>query len=451
MAKQNSYFSLGLWVIVFFVLFFAALIFIGGQQWGRSFRAYTLRYPATFALPDEIKPGAPIFCGGATVGRVTGVELRPDQQADGGPVLYAYLDIEVDQIVELRSTCRIVARGPLLGGGGKLVITDPGREGTLLEPGSQIEGAPAGSFEAALDMLNAELDLNNPAGLLAAIKSQLDPADVRSIIAKVHASLDDLNQMTDHVARELDPAQRQALMGKLHLVLDNVNQTTAALREQLASGSDAEGTLSGKLHAALDTVNVGLTEVAGLLKENRPVVHDTLLAVQRTTDTVEHEIAEPIAAELNRRNVGSLLAQLHTSFELVNQSLANIQALSERTKAVVTLNEDRFHRLMMNVSETAVHLKSASKDLRRNPWRLFYRPSLEETKQLNIFDAAREFSEAAARLDDSATRLDALVHSYDGHVPGNAPELAEIVGRLQETFDDYTRAEAALWEQLDVR
>jgi uncharacterized protein YPO0396 len=118
---------------------------------------------------------------------------------------------------------------------------------------------------------------------------------------------------------------------------------------------------------------------------------------------------------------------------------------------VVVLNEDRLNQLMLNLNETAVHLKSAGKDLRRNPWRLFYRPSLEETKQLNIFDAAREFAEAASRLDDSATQLSALMKSHDGTVPADDPDLAKIRERLKQTFEDYTRAEEALWKQLDVR
>jgi ABC-type transporter Mla subunit MlaD len=260
--------------------------------------------------------------------------------------------------------------------------------------------------------------------------------------------LDDLNEVTGHVARQVNPDQREALMNKLHLVLDNVNATTASLRAEMATTT--EGVLLAKVHDALDSVNRGLAEVTGMLEENRPVVHETLLGVERTTRTLEHEIAAPIAAELNRENVRSLLAQLHMSFELINTSLADIQEVSSRARTIVTLNEDRFNRLITDVSETAVHLKSASKDLRRNPWRLFYRPSLEETKQLNIFDAAREFAEAAARLDDSAARLDALIKLHGGQVPADAPELAEIAGRLKETFEDYTQAEEALWKQLDV-
>ena len=239
MAKKGGHFSLGLWVIIIFVLFFGTVIFIGGQQWGESWRTYTVRYPVTYSLPDEVKPGAQVFCGGALVGRVDKVELRrAAREGEQSEVLWAYMDIEVNDLIELRRDCRVVARGPLLGGGGKLVILDPGADGPPLASGTVVDGAATGSLDQALDRLNAELNPQNPEGMLAVIKSQLDPDDAQSLLAKVHGSLDDLNAITGHIARQLDPQQRDVLMSKLHAVLDNVKTTTTYLREQMATGSD---------------------------------------------------------------------------------------------------------------------------------------------------------------------------------------------------------------------
>ncbi|HUU84876.1 MAG TPA: hypothetical protein VM243_15360 [Phycisphaerae bacterium] len=449
MARQRSEFSLGLWVIVVLVLFVAVVIFIGERGWGQAYRSYTVRFPVTYSLPDEIKAGAQVFCGGAMIGRVHKARLQQVEEDGAAASLYVYLDVGVSDVVELRSDCIIVARGPLLGGGGKLIIADPGRDGRVLEEGTVIDGSPAGSFNQAMDYLNAELDPDNPVGLLAAVKGQLDASDAGSIIAKVHASLDDLNAITQNVSRQVNPAERDVLIDKLHTVLDNVNAATAQLRAQVQS--DADGTLLAKMHTVLDSANAGFQEVTGLLAEERQPIHDTLQSVQRTVDLVEHEIAEPIASELDRANAKSLLNQVHASFDKINASLGDLQVVTDHTRTLVTLNEERVNRLMTNLGETAAHLKSASKDLRRNPWRLLYRPSLEETKQLNIFDAAREFSEAAARLDDSATQLAALMKSHDGSIPADDAQLAEIRQRLQQTFEDYGRAEEALWKQLDVR
>jgi ABC-type transporter Mla subunit MlaD len=241
---------------------------------------------------------------------------------------------------------------------------------------------------------------------------------------------------------------REVLMAKLHALLDNINATTAQLRSEVQP--QADGTLLAKVHAALDKANTGLAEVTEMLAEDREPVHETLQSLQRTAGLVEHDIVGPIASELDLANTRSLLNQVRASFEKIDGTLADLQVVTGQAKTIVLLNEDRANRLMMNLSETASHLKSAAKDLRRNPWRLLYRPSLEETRQLNIFDAAGEFAEAAARLDDSATRLSALMKSHDGAIPADNAQLVEIRKRLTQTFEDYVRAEEALWKQLDV-
>ena len=125
--------------------------------------------------------------------------------------------------------------------------------------------------------------------------------------------------------------------------------------------------LVAKVHEALDSVNRSLAEVTGMIEENRPGITDTLSTLRRTSATVERDIVEPIASELNRENTRSLLSQLHGSFEKVDGSLDDIRVISGRAKTMVVLNEERFNRLVQNVAETAAHLKSASKDLQRNP------------------------------------------------------------------------------------
>ena len=82
MAKPKNDFALGLWVLVVIVLFIGVLLFIGGQNLGRRYQAYAVRFPVTYALPDEIKAGAAVHCGAARVGKVTDVSLRRGEGAD---------------------------------------------------------------------------------------------------------------------------------------------------------------------------------------------------------------------------------------------------------------------------------------------------------------------------------------------------------------------------------
>ncbi len=451
MAKPTNTFALGLTVIVMLVLFFGTLVFIGGSGlFGPARNAYAVRFPASAPLPDEMAAGAPVFCGLLQVGSVDRVSHETERGADDRSArLFVRLDIRVDRRVPLRSDCRIVARGPLLGGGGKLVIVDPGLHGRPVTPGSVIDGMPAGTFDAALDALAGELDPHNPAGLVTLVKTELDADNARSVMAKIHRSVEDLNLITKNLARQTDARDREALLAKLGLILDYVNEATGSLRDQLTLRSDE--VVLGKLHKGLDTLNADLEAVRALIQDNRPTIDDTLAGLRQTVDTVQHGIAAPLAEQLDTAVDASLLNKLHVSFDRLNRSLADLTVVTGETRQVLVLNKERLNGIFANVNETSAHLKAASKEIRRSPWRLLYRPTLEETRELNIFDASREFATAAAHLEDSSAQLRALLDAYGGQVAADDPDLLAIKARLQETFARFTQAESALWKELSVR
>ena len=450
MAKKHDSFRLGLTVIITMALFVAVILFIGAGFKPERRVPFVVRFPHTLNLP-LLEKDADVIGFGRVVGQITAlreVEAPDSQRPSAGPMLYLEVEATINQSVGLRQDCRIVAEGPPLGGRGYIRVTDRGSVEERIDSSKPVYGSASG-FAAALDLLSAELDEKNPDGLLNTVKSQLDPDHAASLIAKIHRSLDDVNAMTRAIALQTDANQKEALITKLGLVLDNLNLTTGYLRDQM--NPEHEGVVLDKIQAALDSLNAGLAEAAAMLKDNRPHVTGAIQSVERTAATLDSGIATPIARELDKSNPESLLGMLHVSFGRVMTSLGDLNVITDSTKRVVVLNSDRFNRLIENVKETSDHLKATSKDLYRNPWRLLYRPSLEETKELNIFDAAREFSEASARLDDSAAQLKSLVESRQGSVATDDPELARIRAHLLETFEKFQAAEKSLWEQLGTR
>jgi hypothetical protein len=449
MAKKHDAFRLGLTVILIFVLFFAVVLFLGrGWQTGERTR-FTVLFPHTLNLP-LLEEGGDVLAYGQIVGTILSLDSNvPDDKGTGKaarkPTLCLKVTAEVKKEVGLREDCRIVAEGPVLGGRGYLRITDRGSSEKPIDPNVPVYGGASG-FSAAVDALTAEIDERNPQSLMAQIKHELNPEDVTSLTAKLHRSMDDLNTLTRAVAVQMNPAEKDALVTKLGSILDNLNLTTGYLRGELTPGR--EGVALAKVQAALDALNQGLAETVAMLQENRPHVTSALASVDHAAATVDTGIAGPIARELDTTNPEGLLAQVHDSFGKLNRSLADLNVVSDKGRTLIVLNEQRFDRLMANVKETSDHLKAAAKDLRRNPWRLLYRPGPEETRQADILDAARAFSEAAGLLDDSATQLQALAASRGGEVPEDDPTLAELRAKLQATFEKFQTAEQTLWKQL---
>jgi ABC-type transporter Mla subunit MlaD len=465
-ARQPDEFKLGLTVLIIVALFLGTVFFIGDVGgWGRKTEVFEVRFPHDLTLPD-LKAGGAVRCGGQEVGSVQSVELRelsPDSGASGSAVgeaqgesqLVVVVKIEVDRTVGLRRDCRIAAEGPTLGGAGWLVIRN---RGTSPQPASKdepIEGQPPGGFAAVTETLGeiggnlaAELDPKNPQGLLANIKGQLDATIATSLLGKIHRSIDDINIMTHALQKQMDVAERQALLAKLSRTMDDVNAITGELRRQM--DPKGERVAMTKIHGALDGVNSALDQVVEMLKENRQPVHETILHVRQTAETLDERIANAVAEQLDVKAHASLMAKIHEDVDRIGQSLADIKQITSDLREGMTFNKPAIDQTIANVKQTSDHLKAASKDLRRNPWRLLYRPTDKETDELNVFDAARAFADAATELDDASARLEALSRARAGAIEPNDPELVLVREQLTASFEKFSEAEAALWKILNI-
>jgi len=446
MAEEKNTFKLGLAVILFVVLFLGVLVFIG-KGWKPAGTPFTVRFPAT-KITAKLKAGDVVTCGGQPAGTIRSIEFRDEMPDDGSaPQLFIYISAEADPAIGLRQDCTIVPGEPLIGEVGKLVIKDRG-VGPPVDASVPINGAPAGSYEAAITLLTNQLDPDNPRSLVSMLKGQLDAGNAVSLIGKIHRSLDDLNEVTRNISVQLNPAQRNVLMSKLHSVLDNINTATASLRDQV-DPKRGEVALA-KVHAALDGLNRALGTVTAMLDENRPPIAQTITHVRNTAQTMDEQIAARIAEQLDATSAASLLSNIRTATERLNESLRDINAITATGREVAVSNKEVINRILDNFKDTSDYFKAAIKEIYRNPWRLLYKPSEQESRELKVFDAARAFADAAGQLDGAVLRLQGIIEAGGGRLRGDDPELIAIRDELQNTFRKFGDAESALWKQLDL-
>ena len=114
----------------------------------------------------------------------------------------------------------------------------------------------------------------------------------------------------------------------------------------------------------------------------------------------------------------------------------------------MAVNRENIDEIIDNMGQVAANLKSASKEIRRNPWRLLYRPKKGELRSQDIHDAARAFSNGAAQLDQALAKLKGLAATHPDGVPKDDPQLKKIAEQIKETFEKFTDAEKALWKEL---
>ena len=448
MPRERNAFKLGLTGIVMVGLLFAVLLFVAGRGWGRVTQLVTVRFGHEVLLP-VLKPGSAVFCGASQVGQVKRVWFSGnDPEAAPGPdePLYVYVQAAVDTAVGLRSDAHVVAQGPLLGGSGTLLIRDRGVSVEVVDEKTIVEGREAGSLGAVMESLAAELDAALPGSLLATVKTQLDPQEAASLMAKIHASVQDINQITTRLSIELDPQERGVLLAKLHTILSNVNRATALMKEEMEPGKEA--TLMHGVHEAIDRINQGLSEAVAMLKENREPLRATMGELEATARVVNREIVAQLAQEFHPENEDSLLAGVHRALDQVNVSLDNLAVVSSGAKEVVLLNKHNINSAMTNLRVASDYLKGGVKYLVAHPWLLLNPPLDKDSQERRTAQAAREFTEAAARLDDAMAQLRAVLELQGAEASAEDARLQEARQQLDDAKAGFSRAEVFLWKMM---
>jgi ABC-type transporter Mla subunit MlaD len=122
--------------------------------------------------------------------------------------------------------------------------------------------------------------------------------------------------------------------------------------------------------------------------------------------------------------------------------------MSGAAKEILTVNQDSIDATIGNLRETSDHLRAASREIRRNPWRLLYQPTKNEMKQTAVADAARSFSDAAGKLDAAFARLEAYVKTAGPSLPADDPKLKEMQDHLDVTLKGLTEEQKKFWALL---
>lgn len=451
MTAQQNAFKLGLASLIMVALFVAVLIYISGQDFGPATMRAAVTFPADKAIAT-LKTGSPVECGGQNVGAVTDVKFKEvpseDPEADA-PELMLVVNFKVETLIELRKDCAITAVGPLLGGSGKLIIRDRGQSTEMLPDGGVIEGKPAGSLDDVTTALTRELDPTIPDSLMSRIKTQLNPEEATSLLAKIHTMLDDFNHISEELASEFDPKDRDKIIQKVHSILDNVNTATASISVELARTNDTA--LLSKVHDSMDTIETGLKLINAMLEENRSPLGKSLQNVEQLTDQLNRKVVATVVAELEPNTPTNLLGKVHRSLDSVQTSLNDVNVITRDGREVIELNKHRIDTALEDFQATSSILRGGVKYVARHPWVIFNKPTEAEQREMYVVQAARDFAEAATRLESTMADLNAFVKSNNGVVSAGDQQFLQLRETLTSSMTKFNEAESALWQQLGVR
>ncbi len=248
-----------------------------------------------------------------------------------------------------------------------------------------------------------------------------------------------MGQIMVTMANELDAN----LSGSL---LFRVKNTVRLLEDTAAKASEMAGGIKDQLNAdANDSLMTRIRTSAGylqsitsafnaLLGENSPKISKTFTDISQTAERIN---------EYTRKDLGEVLAKVHQASSDIVTISKNFADASEKMRGLVDRNVLGIDTMVDNLLHVSANLSATSNEVRLNPWRLLYKPDDKELKSADIREAARAFSDGAEQLNQAVLKLkmlDTKTVSED--------DLKKIRQHLQETFDNFSKAEQSLFKEL---
>ncbi len=385
--KKRNDLMAGMFILMSMVALAAVLVLL--QRWDRLFQEPSVYY-VQFENVSGIRVNSEVMVKGQPRGRVSAIDPRWVEDAETGVHDLVYLvALELHLEYPLRQDARVVITMPMLGPDGNVSIeklgTGPIAANTEAEPIMGYSG----------DMMQ-----NMLAGLGIGDEQREQISQTIGNVATLSASLKDQGPQ---IAR----------------VLENVEATTGELRSKMPSVLDSVQEAVDKLKSASDQMD-------GMLTENREDVRKAISNVQQVTATVQEDVSVALAS--------------------AKSALAKLDSATGDVQAMIAANRLSITSTLTNIRLTSEQLKAATAEIHRAPWRLLHRPDERQSDTLNVYDATRNYANAAAELRSTLATLESLAAIQQSGVEVNSELMGELQAKVRDSLKRYDEAEEALWK-----
>lgn len=385
-SKPRSDVRAGLFILVTVVLIGAVIVGIKGV---RSVFTPVDTRRVRFTLKDDLgglRVGDDVRVGGFRVGTVRTIDLVGI--GNGSPATVA------------------PATGPSGGpsGGPRVVVTFtmPRKYPLFANAHLFIESSVTGTTVLNIDALGD--------GKLLAVDDELvgHPSAFTDLFASVGEAAPEVRAVIAYLRGKTLPQFDHVgeTVASFRAAADQANgwlgETKGDMRGTLHNLNDITGTAKGKVGPILDHFNDVLVKATGSIDEARSVMGD------------------------------------------VRQTIANAKTATAAARDVIAGNKGKLDGMIASLKVGSDNLKEATADVRRNPWRLLYKPDASEMDNLELYDAARQFSDGANHVDDAALALRDALKNPDV----DRATVQKLLEQLNETFTNFHTTEQKLWRAV---
>ena len=398
-----------------------------------EYQKVTVQVPYTSGL-QGLSEGSPIHLGGFKVGQIVETDITTEERGE----IYVSFTMEMPAKYKLYENCVLVSEQNLLGAKAILSIKDLGNQGREFADG---DTAKIDLVDSALERIKKEFDPLDPGSILFTMKYELDRSNEKSLMGSLAASAENIREVTGQIRHEVELSsdQDETVLERFRAIAQNLEEITDAIRIQFDQGNSQA--ILARVISSLAKFDDSMAGLKDIVNNNKDDIGQTVQSLKKSAKVIEDELPSILD------KFDQVMTKANSGLDTAKEALVELKSVAAKANETLTVNRDRIDLMISNITETSTNLKLVSREVRRAPWRLLYRPNQKEMEIQSTVDTAAAFAAGAERLDSAAVTLKkTLAEMGDKIVPD---KVNEVLSELEMSFSKFHKAEEKLWEDME--
>lgn len=402
--RNRDYLRAGIFVSVALALGIGTFVLLQKIAWTPR-ASYVLHFAVENGVTG-LNPGSEVRVGGLKRGRITAINTHLEK----GALDRIEATFELDASLQLFANAKAVRVAPLLGNTAWVNFT------TIGSPHDADGDGTVGVTEGLLGP-GASLNAIEAPGLLANIAGSKSAEEIVTIISRAEEFSTVLERVPkdyeDRIVPSLDAARDTIVQLKSDYMQWRTKVDSALTSAEQAAKNLEQGSASATTLIA---------EARDTLAENRPKIGSTLDNLEAASKDAK-EVVEAVRTQTIPQ-IASVLTRGETA-------VGDFSELLNRLDGEIAAKLPELRTFISDARTAASQLKLATIEVRRSPWRLLYRPTVDVLAHEQLYEATRSFAAASGDLRTAAEGLEELLR-----VRPDLLESGELRGRLQSSLLD---------------
>jgi ABC-type transporter Mla subunit MlaD len=387
--KQRDAFRAGVFMLLSIVLILVMVVAIKG--FARVFEPAQVR-AARFSLRDDLgglQVGDNLRVAGFTVGEIQSIRLVTNVQKP-----YVRVTFTMPKKYTLRTGARVVIGGTITGT--SWLNFESLGSGSPLAPGYVLTGHPSG--------------LSHALATVASLAPQ-----IKAMVTQV----------------------RTTTVPLINADLTKLGATAGSVGAAATSATSVLNAVHGQIKPVVVKYDLAADKAAYALDQAGKLLHSGRKGAVMNVNDATEEIKNAIPG---------LLSQARADLDEVHTTFTNGTAATAQARKLLAANGDRISGMIRALHGASVNLKTFAVEIRHSPWRLLYKPSKKDIDNVEIYDAVREFDQAARHLQRAADVL--KTQAANEKTPAQRARMHELMAHLNATFIKFQQVEARFWKAV---